>query len=72
MNRMKPRSPELTAIFERAGSLSSVANHLGITRAAVSVWKKIPLRHVRAIAALTGLPPEQIRPDIYAGWSTAA
>lgn len=72
MNRMKPKPPELMAVFERAGSLSNVAAHLGISRAAVSVWRKIPLRHVRAIAAFTGLPPEKLRPDIYGGWGQAA
>lgn len=70
--RMKPKSPELTLVFERAGSLTNVANHLGISRAAVSVWKRVPLRHLRAIVKLTGIAPEQLRPDVFGGWEKAA
>lgn len=70
--KMKAKPPELEEVFRRAGTLSSVAAHLGISRAAVSVWRKVPLRHLRAIAKLTGLPPERLRPDLFMGWEKAA
>ena len=42
-----------------------MAKAVGITHASVSVWKRVPDRHVRKVAALTGLPLHVLRSDLY-------
>jgi hypothetical protein len=46
-------------------SLAEIAKELGITRQAVSGWHAIPAEWVKKIAELTGIPPHQLRPDLY-------
>lgn len=41
-----------------------LAAALGVSRAAVSNWKHVPEDHVDTVAALLGVPPHDLRPDI--------
>lgn len=63
--RRVPRNPILMDIFARVGSATKLAQELGITRQAISFWQQVPLSHVKAVAKITGMTREQIRPDIY-------
>lgn len=47
------------------GGLSRLADGLNISRSAVSQWEEIPIRRVAEVSALTGLPRETLRPDIF-------
>lgn len=49
------------------GGPTKVAELLGgtITRQAVSLWSRVPPKHVLKIADLTKKPPRAIRPDLY-------
>ncbi len=49
----------------RAGGVSALADHLGLTRQAVFKWTRIPAHHVMKVSALVGIPPEKLRPDIF-------
>jgi DNA-binding transcriptional regulator YdaS (Cro superfamily) len=60
------QNPTLLAVFKHFGSAANLARQLGVTRAAVSAWKKIPLKHVPFIVKHTGIKREKLRPDIYA------
>jgi DNA-binding transcriptional regulator YdaS (Cro superfamily) len=62
---MKKRHPILWRVFEHFGSASALARNLNLTRAAVSAWTHIPWIHVRRIEELTGIPKEELRPDVY-------
>ena len=62
---MKKRNLILWRVFEHFGSASALARHLNVTRAAVSAWTHIPWQHVRTIERLTGIPKEELRPDVY-------
>ena len=42
-----------------------VARALGITHGAVSQWRRVPAERVIAVEGLTGIPREQLRPDLY-------
>lgn len=56
-------------VVERAGGRRAVALRLGITRQAVYQWiaqNEVPAARVPALSALSGVPGEQIRPDLYA------
>jgi len=48
-----------------AGGPSRVARMVGVSRSAVSQWSRIPIEHVLAIEAATGIPREELRPDVY-------
>ena len=49
----------------KAGGVNAVAAALGITKQAVSQWKKIPAAKVRQMTELTGIPAQKLRPDIF-------
>jgi len=47
------------------GSQSELARRLNISRAAVSHWRRVPLRHLRRVAEISGIRRELLRPDLY-------
>lgn len=61
---------ESETVFPLQKALNSIsrvelARRLGITSQAISQWKKIPAERVVDIEAVTGIPREQLRPDLY-------
>lgn len=62
---MKQRHPSLVDALVAAGGIAELARQLGVTRQAVSLWDKIPLKHLRAVSEMTGIPRQQLRPDLY-------
>lgn len=50
-----------------AGSGKALAELLGVTPMAVSYWKArgIPARHAIRIETVTGVPRQELRPDLY-------
>lgn len=69
---MKHRDPILHEIHAIYGLPAQIARELEITRAAVCSWKKIPLKHLRQVARITGIDKERLRPDIFADDEAAA
>jgi DNA-binding transcriptional regulator YdaS (Cro superfamily) len=55
----------LKRAIEAAGGQGRLARLLGIRQQAVSQWKEVPARHIIAIENLTGVPREELRPDLY-------
>ena len=51
-------------IIAKAGGVNALARQLGISSAAVAVWKRVPAARVAAVARITGVPAAQIRPDL--------
>lgn len=51
------------------GSQAATARLLGIAQPSVWKWldrsKELPAEHVRAVSAATGIPPEELRPDLF-------
>lgn len=45
--------------------VKEIAANCGVTRQAVSLWRRIPAEHVLTVEALTGLDREVLRPDLY-------
>lgn len=66
------RDPAIMAVLFKYGNAVKLATHLGITRQAVSRWTKIPMKHLSAISEFTGIPRQELRPDVYGPESTAA
>lgn len=59
------RPPEVQAILDRAGGVGALARRLGLDHSTVSGWTAVPAKHAPAVAAASGLPLHEIRPDIY-------
>ncbi|MBO1325371.1 helix-turn-helix domain-containing protein [Acetobacter sp. TBRC 12305] len=55
----------IKAIIKRAGGASTVARLLGIHHSAVVRWEKVPDGRVVALEAATGIPREELRPDLF-------
>jgi DNA-binding transcriptional regulator YdaS (Cro superfamily) len=43
---------------------SAVAASLGLNKATISRWKKVPPERVEAVEAATGIPRHVLRPDL--------
>lgn len=56
---------EIKFIAKPAGGVIALSRKLGLSRATVSLWKRVPPHHVLAVERLTGIRREVIRPDIY-------
>jgi DNA-binding transcriptional regulator YdaS (Cro superfamily) len=48
-----------------AGGQRKLAAMLGISRQTIEMWKNVPVQHVVTIERLTGVPREQLRPELY-------
>jgi DNA-binding transcriptional regulator YdaS (Cro superfamily) len=55
----------LQKAFEAAGSPGTLARMLRIDRAAVYRWKDVPAHWIIEIERITGVPREELRPDLY-------
>ena len=51
-------------VLDQVGGADALARLLGETVHRVTHWREIPQRHVFAVEAATGIPHQQIRPDI--------
>jgi DNA-binding transcriptional regulator YdaS (Cro superfamily) len=55
----------LKRAVEIAGGLAPLARLLGVDRAAIRRWDQVPARWIITIERLTGVPREELRPDLY-------
>lgn len=61
---MPKYEPSLQKVFEKT-TPTKLADHLGIVPSAVTQWERVPARHVPRVAAFTGIPERDLRPDMY-------
>lgn len=54
----------LQKVLDKVGP-TKLADHLGIVPSAVTQWRRVPAHHVPRVAAFTGIPEREIRPDMY-------
>jgi DNA-binding transcriptional regulator YdaS (Cro superfamily) len=54
------------------GSIAALGRKLGITRGAVSQWRRVPLGRTVAIEKITGVPRQKLHPDLFKGFITTA
>jgi DNA-binding transcriptional regulator YdaS (Cro superfamily) len=52
-------------IRAQRGLLAKIAHELGVTRAAVAKWERVPAERVVHIEKITGIPREKLRPDLF-------
>lgn len=62
-------SPEANALIEAkraVGGNTALARLIGgITPQAISQWRKVPIERLADVEAATGIPREQLRPDVF-------
>jgi DNA-binding transcriptional regulator YdaS (Cro superfamily) len=54
----------LQLIRAQRGLLARIARDLGVTRAAVAGWTRVPAERLPEVEASTGIPRHLLRPDI--------
>ena len=58
--------PILKESIRRAGGMTAFARSIGLTRSAVYQWRRrIPAERVIDVEAVTGIPRERLRPDLF-------
>jgi Bacterial toxin YdaS len=63
--RTARRDATMRKIYAHTGLGFQIARRLELTPQNVSQWKQVPAHHVLAVAAITGMTPEEIRPDVF-------
>lgn len=59
-----PKTPLQRAI-ERKGTAKKLAEEIGVSPQALSQWKRVPPLRVLDVERATGIPREDLRPDLY-------
>jgi DNA-binding transcriptional regulator YdaS (Cro superfamily) len=62
---MVKKTDTLQRIFEAVGGPAALAKELGVTKQAISQWRKVPPRRALEIQRLTGIPCHEMRPDLF-------
>lgn len=62
---MTGKSEALRRAIKNVGGLAGLAEPLGISEQAVSQWDKVPPLRVLEVARISGVPPHELRPDLY-------
>jgi hypothetical protein len=60
----KPTTGLMSPIRNQRGLLSKIAKALGMSRAAISLWDKVPAERLPEVEAITGIHRHILRPDI--------
>lgn len=55
----------LDIVIDKAPSLTAIARACGVSRPAVSGWRRVPKRHVMTIEIAFGVPRQEQRPDLF-------
>ena len=54
-------------LLKATTNVSKLASELGVSRMAVYQWKEVPANRLVEIEQLTGIPRQDLRPDLYEG-----
>jgi DNA-binding transcriptional regulator YdaS (Cro superfamily) len=65
MAKRKMRTGGLAAAIAAAGSVTDLADKLGLTLQAVCQWSKVPPERCLDVERVTGVSRHVLRPDIY-------
>ncbi|MBB6306256.1 transcriptional regulator [Xanthobacter tagetidis] len=62
---MAEKHPALIRAIDVIGTAGDLAAKIGITPQALSQWKQVPATRVLDVERITGIPRQELRPDIY-------
>jgi DNA-binding transcriptional regulator YdaS (Cro superfamily) len=60
------KSEIIKRVVEKAGGVTPLARHLGIRMESIYSWTQIPAKRVVEVERITGIPREELRPDVFA------
>lgn len=60
-----------TWIKAERGRLTQLARAIKVTPGAITQWSEVPSRWLVAIENFTGIPRQELRPDLYEGMEAA-
>jgi DNA-binding transcriptional regulator YdaS (Cro superfamily) len=63
--KAEDQDPGLVAAIEAAGGLRALARALGMAYQPIQEWRRVPAHRIIKIEAVTGIPREKLRPDLY-------
>ncbi len=64
MAKHTPNQAAFQALIKQH-SKASIARMIGSTKQYISNWDEVPIKYVRTISKITGIPPHTILPDPY-------
>jgi hypothetical protein len=62
---VKNKNAGLLKVLDAAGGVMALARMLNLNHAVVSRWHQVPAHWIIEIENKTGVPREQIRPELY-------
>ena len=64
---MVERDAPLETLLSRRNAVRDIAAACGVTTAAVSQWRRVPRKHIEAVAQVMDVQPDALRPDLSEG-----
>ena len=61
----QPRGEHTAAAIKAAGGLHALARLVGIRAPALFSWRRVPADRILQVEAVTGVPRETLRPELY-------
>jgi DNA-binding transcriptional regulator YdaS (Cro superfamily) len=65
VQKLSRREQGLLLAIEAAGSMNRLAQLLGVGQPSVQEWTRVPAHRIIQVEAVTGVPREKLRPDLY-------
>ena len=62
----------LLEAIEKAGGLRALARQLGIAHQSILQWERAPAERIVEIERVTGVPRQELRPDLFEGMRLSA
>jgi len=66
------RDDGLDRAIDAAGGIAQLARKIGISQPSVSHWTRVPAQRVVAVETATGIPRNDLRPDLYSEQAVSA
>lgn len=61
----RKKDPVIAVAADRCGGVVKLSLMLGLSRAAVALWHRVPAERVLQVEKITGVPRHLLRPDVY-------
>lgn len=55
----------LKKAIKKAGGQSALARKLGISHQSIQQWVVVPLKRVKQVSEITGVPREELAPELF-------
>lgn len=55
----------LKKVIKKAGGQSALARKLGISQQSIQQWVVVPLKRVKQVSEITGVPREELAPELF-------